>query len=156
MFRTKIGHAFLNVRELKRSVDFYSTYLNLRVTEKVGEDVAFLSSGDQHHELALLALGLEAAAPVSNGIGLGHLAFEVPDKRSLAEAYRMLTGGKVNVSPVDHQVAWGLYFHDPDGNNIEICCDTRQEPDGAKAWGGQNRKLAPDRILAALESGITK
>ena len=93
MFRTKIGHAFLNVRELKRSVDFYSTYLNLRVTEKVGEDVAFLSSGDQHHELALLALGLEAAAPVSNGIGLGHLAFEVPDKRSLAEAYRMLTAG---------------------------------------------------------------
>ena len=149
MFRTKIGHVFLNVRELKRSVDFYTTYLNLHVNEKVGEDVAFLSSDDQHHELALMAVGMEAAAPVSNGIGLGHLAFQVLDKQSLAEAYRMLTDSNVKVSPVDHQVAWGLYFSDPDGNSIEICCDTRQEPDGAKFWGGQNRELASERILAA-------
>ncbi|MGE5608787.1 MAG: VOC family protein [Bacillota bacterium] len=36
MYQTKLGHVHLQVRDLDRSVDFYTRLLNLRVTERVG------------------------------------------------------------------------------------------------------------------------
>ena len=153
MHRPRLGHAHLFVRELPRSVSFYETYLNLRVTEMVGERTAFLSGGDAHHELALTAIGAGAAGPGKETVGLFHLAFDVPDKQAFAEAHGRLIAGGVPVSPVDHQIGWGMYFRDPDGNMLEIYCDTRQEPDGAAFWRGTNRELAASRIAAALGDG---
>ena len=152
MYRTTIGHAMLYVRELERSIAFYTAYLNLRVTEIVKERFAFLTGGDPHHELALYAKGGDAPASLPGSVGLCHLAFNVPDKRSFAEAYRKLVDAKLKVSPVDHQIGWGAYFTDPDGNELEIYCDTRNEPDGAVLWRGENRTLLVSRILAELET----
>jgi catechol 2,3-dioxygenase len=152
MYTTTINHVMLYVRELERSIAFYTTYLNLRVTEVVQGKVAFLTSGGPHHEVALYARGAEASAVPEGSVGLCHLAFSVSDKRSLAEAYRKLVDSNVKVSPVDHQIGWGVYFSDPDGNRLEIYCDTRNEPDGASLWHGENRPLLGSRILAEFEA----
>ena len=148
MYRTTIGHVMLYVRELEPSIAFYTTYLNLRVTEVVKGKWAFLTSGGPHHELALYAKGANAPAAPEGSVGLCHLAFNVPDKRSFADAYRKLIDSNVRVSPVDHQIGWGVYFADPDGNKLEIYYDTRDEPDGASLWQGENRPLLGARILA--------
>src|SRR4051794_31683435 len=95
----KIGHAHLKVRNLDRAVDFYTRLLGMRVTEQVGGHFAFLTAGDMHHEIALQAVGPNAALPDPRGVGLYHVAFEVPDKRSLAEAYFRLTGAGLDVYP---------------------------------------------------------
>lgn len=153
MYKPRLGHAHLFVRELPRSVAFYRDLLNLEVTETVNDETAFLSSGDLHHELALTAQGSDAPSPPSNGVGLFHLAFDVPDKRSFAEAYQKLTKAGVEVSPVDHRIGWGMYFNDPDGNMLEIYCDTRTAADGDTQWRGQNRSLSDDRIRAELVPG---
>jgi catechol-2,3-dioxygenase len=145
----------LYVRDLQRSLAFYTTFLNLRVTETVKSKFAFLTSGWPHHELALYARGAEAAAPLPNSVGLCHLAFNVPDKGSFAEAYQRLRDANIEVSPVDHQVGWGVYFHDPDGNSLEIYCDTRNEPDGTPLWRGENRLLTESRILASLDGDVS-
>ena len=152
MYSTTIDHVMLYVRELERSVAFYTTYLNLRVTEVVQGKVAFLTSGGPHHEVALYARGAEASAMPEGSVGLCHLAFSVSDKRSFAEAYQKLVDANVKVNPVDHQIGWGVYFSDPDGNRLEIYCDTRNEPDGASLWHGQNRPLLGARILAEFEA----
>jgi catechol-2,3-dioxygenase len=152
MYQTTIGHAMVYVRELGRSVAFYTACPNLRVTEIVKEKFAFLTSGGPHHELALHAKGADAPAAPKGSVGLCHLAFNVPDKRSFAQAYRKLIDAKVDVSPIDHQIGWGVYFADPDGNELEIYCDTRDEPDGASLWRGENRPLSSSRILAELET----
>lgn len=151
MYLPRLGHAHLFVRELARSVGFYTGFLNLRVTETVGDRTAFLSSGELHHELALTAVGKDAAAPEKGSVGLFHLAFDVANKAEFAAAYRKLTAGGVEVSPVDHQIGWGMYFRDPDGNMLEIYCDTRSEPDGASQWRGENRELPASRITATLD-----
>lgn len=150
MYEIRIGHAHLNVRDLKRSVAFYMTFLSLKVTEEVAGRVAFLTGGAPHHELALSAQGMSAPAPVPDGVGLYHLAFDVPDKRAFALAYRKLTAEGIQVAPVDHRIGWGLYFQDPDGNGLEIYCDTRREADGSALWRGENRPLPRERILAEL------
>ena len=152
MYQTRIGHAHLFVRELERSMAFYTEYLNLKVTEQQAGRYAFLTSGAAHHELGLSARGPDAPTPAPGSIGLFHLAFDVADKRSFALAYQKLTGDGIAVSPVDHKIGWGLYFADPDGNGLEIYCDTREQPDGAALWSGQDRVLDDARILAALNS----
>ena len=152
MYRTTIDHVMLYVRELEPAITFYTTCLNLRVTEVVKGKVAFLTGGGPHHEVALNAQGAEASVAPEGSVGLCHLAFSVPDKRSFAEAYRKLIDSNVKVSPVDHQIGWGVYFSDPDGNRLEIYCDTRNEPDGASLWHGENRPLLGSRILAELDA----
>jgi catechol 2,3-dioxygenase len=142
----------LYVRELEPSITFYTSCLNLRVTEVVKGKVAFLTSGGPHHEVALYARGAGASSAAEGSVGLCHLAFSVPDKRSFAEAYRKLIDANVKVSPVDHQIGWGVYFSDPDGNRLELYCDTRKEPDGASLWHGDNRPLLEARILTQLEA----
>lgn len=146
MFRSSIGHAHLFVSDLNRSVDFYRRYLNLKVNEEVGGQTAFLSSSEAHHELALTQL--DAAAPAGRQLGLAHLAFDVEDKAAFAEGYERLLADGVEVSPVDHAIGWGLYFQDPDGNHLELYCDTRKEPDGRPYWEGENRPLSHEAIMA--------
>ncbi len=145
-----LGHAHLLVRDLARSVAFYTELLGLQVTEQRPGEWAFLSSGDAHHELALSQVGTEAPGPQDGGVGLFHLAFDVPDKRAFAEVLQHLIQRGVAVRPVDHRISWGVYFSDPDGNGLEISCDTRAEPGGAELWEGRNRTLETETVLALL------
>jgi len=150
-YKTKIGHAHLKVRNLERSIDFYTGFFDLQIVERVGDHYVFLSGGNFHHEIALQHVGNHAPQPPVSGTGLYHVAFEVPDKRSFALAYKTLTDADVQVGPVDHLISWAMYFDDPDGNGLEIYWDTRREPHGKRLWHGQNIPLPAEKILAALE-----
>lgn len=150
-YTTKIGHAHLKVRDLDRAIDFYTRYLGLHETERVGNRYAFLTTGPFHHEIALQQVGPDAPQPLAHGTGLYHVAFEVPDRRSFAEAYRTLVEAGIPVAPVDHFISWAMYFDDPDGNGLEIYCDSRDMPDGRPLWHGENAPLEEGTILAELD-----
>src|SRR6184192_4721802 len=150
-YSTKIGHAHLKVRDLQRSIDFYTRFLGLNVTEVVGNHYAFLTAGTYHHEIALQNVGPDAPRPPARGTGLYHVAFEVPDKRSFALAYQALSEAGIPVAAVDHYISWAIYFDDPDGNGLEIYWDTRTQPGGEKLWRGRNVELPPEKLLTALK-----
>lgn len=150
-YTTKIGHAHLKVRDLARSVAFYTRFLGMRVTEQVDERYVFLTGGHFHHEIALQRVGAMAPSPPANGTGLYHVAFEVPDKRSFALAYRQLTQAGIVVATVNHYISWAMYFDDPDGNGLEIYWDTRNEPGGRQLWAGDNAPLNMEPVLAEVE-----
>jgi catechol 2,3-dioxygenase len=151
MYRTRIGHVHLKVRDLKKAIEFYTQFLQMRVTERVGEQFVFLSGGPHHHEVALQSVGSDAPPAPRRSPGLFHVAFEVPDKRSFAVAYRALVDAGVSVYPVDYGISWAMYFKDPDGNGVEIYVDTRQDPQGRELWGGETVVLDRDTILSWLE-----
>lgn len=149
-YSTVIGHVHLKVRDLSRAIDFYTRYFNLTITEQFGDQMVFLSGGDLHHEVALQARGPHAPAPRPDGVGLYHVAFEVPDKAAFAQAYALLREDGIPVGPVDHIISWAMYFNDPDGNGLEIYVDTRRDTDGAPAWQGSNRPLTDAMIRRHL------
>lgn len=151
-YTTKIGHAHLKVRNLDRAIDFYTRYLGLHETERVGDHYAFLTGGSFHHEIALQQVGENAPQPPAQGTGLYHVAFEVPDRRSFAEAYRTLTQAGIAVAPVDHYISWAMYFDDPDGNGLEIYRDSRGMPGGRPLWRGENAPLDEETIQAELHT----
>lgn len=153
----KIGHAHLKVRDLERSVRFYQDAFGLKVRERIAGFV-FMSGTDMHHEIALQEVGPHARLPGRFDVGLFHVAFEVPDKHALAERYRYLVEHGMRVAAVDHRISWALYFSDPDGNGLEIYCDTRDDPNGAHDWRGGDRLLTEEMMMAELEDsdGIAK
>lgn len=149
-YHTKLGHAHLKVRDLVRSVAFYTRFLELHVTEQVGNHYVFLTGGSVHHEIALQRVGEGALSPPAHATGLYHVAFEVPDKRSFALAYTALIEAGISVAAVDHYISWAMYFDDPDGNGLEIYWDTRHEPTGRALWAGENAPLDEATIASAL------
>jgi catechol 2,3-dioxygenase len=150
MYKTKIGHAHLKVRDLDRAIAFYERFFAMHITERLGDHYVFLTGGEMHHEIALQNVGPAAPTPHPYSTGLYHIAFEVPDQVAFAHAYRALVEAGVRVALVDHLISWALYFDDPDGNGLEIYWDTRHLSDEHRRWDGRNAPLTADRVLAAL------
>jgi catechol 2,3-dioxygenase len=151
MYTTKIGHIHIKVRNLQRSVEFYSSLLNFSVKEILGNHYAFLSGGEMHHELALQNVGSNALTTFPNSIGLFHVAFEVPDKHSLAKAYLRLKERNLEIIAVNHRISWAMYFSDPDGNGVEIYWDSRKE-EGTNNWTGYSVHLDMEKICSECEA----
>lgn len=122
---SKLGHAVLKVRSLAVSVPFYRDVLGLTEVARYGGTMVFFSCGDNHHDLALLELGAQAAPAVDNAVGLYHLAFKVGDSLDELRACRdhLVAHGVPLAGQSDHRVSQALYCHDPDGIMIELYVD---------------------------------
>ena len=148
-----LQHIALKVRDLKESLRFYTEVLGFRVIEHIKFDdpirgrssITFITCTDLHHVMNLTELAPEARPenppPPENTrtrreYGFHHFAFEVEDKKTfdawekhLRENGIEFTNGPLLHSPThpEGDGTWGenraMYFCDPDGNAVEICCD---------------------------------
>ena len=118
----QLGHIVLRVRDLEVSERFYSNVLGLHVTNKRPGSMTFMSAGDDSsHELALVPVGPDAPGPEDTRVGLFHFAWEMESFESLKELYQHMKDQNVNIGGIgDHGISIGVYFFDPDGNQIEV------------------------------------
>lgn len=122
-----VGHVVLKVSDLDTALDFYAGVLGLHEVARrdFGEGpMAFLSTGNSHHDLALVQAG--TAASQDGTLGLHHLALKIGDSRTeLAAAKQQLDRHHVAVHMIlDHRVSQGIYVSDPDGNLLELYVDS--------------------------------
>ena len=148
--RIRLGHVQLRVRDLARARTFYEGLLGWSLRE-AGRGVAFLGPGPDHHQLALLEVGEDAPA-VPFGVGLSHVAFDVGDREAFVDLYRRLARSGTTVSGVDLGVSWSLYLKDPDGNEVELYCDTREAAGGRQSWGGRGAALGLAQAMARVRA----
>jgi catechol 2,3-dioxygenase len=143
----KLGHVVLKVRDARTSRDFYTRTLGLQVAhEDVNGGAVFLSFGREHHDLALFQLAT-GAAPDPTQPGLHHMAWQLGSFQELQDAYRELKAMGVPIeSTIEHNVTRSIYFHDPDGNRVELYCD--MVADGFETM----RTMGPTRDRLDLES----
>ena len=126
---SKVGHLVLRVRDLDRALGFYTSVLGLHEVARrdFGEDpMAFLSSGNSHHDVALVETG---GAGMSSGSALHHFALKVGNSvADLAAVRAALDAEGIPVHmALDHRVSQGLYISDPDGNLIELYVDAPEQ-----------------------------
>ena len=125
----RIGHVHLKVANLQRALDFYCGVLGFELTQRYGEEAAFVSAGGYHHHIGLNTWETrDGSAPPKGSTGLYHFAILYPTRVALADALRRLM--QANISPEgasDHGVSEALYLSDPDGNGIELYWDKPKE-----------------------------
>ena len=122
----RILHTMLRVGDLKRSVDFYSKVLGMRVLrQKEYPDgrftLAFVGYGDEDKEAVLELTHNWDTEKYDLGNGYGHIALEVDDAYKACDETRK-RGGKVTreAGPMKHGTTVIAFVEDPDGYKIEF------------------------------------
>jgi catechol-2,3-dioxygenase len=120
----RLNHAVLYVRDVDRSVTFYTEALGFRVVTGMAGRAAFLQAegSSNDHDLGLFAMG-DRAGDTQAGrttVGLYHLAWEVDTLAELQRIQGVLTANGSLVGASDHGSTKALYAHDPDGIEFEV------------------------------------
>jgi len=154
---TRIGHVHLKVADLDRALAFYCGVLGFELTQRYGDEAAFISAGGYHHHIGLNTWESKGGhPPPRRTTGLYHLAILYPTRRDLADALRRLTAAGIPLDGAsDHGVSEALYLRDPDDNGVELYWDRPQAlwphtPDGHLAM--HTRALDLNDLLATADT----
>ena len=127
-----LGHVVLNVASLKKSENFYRTFLGLKVSARNRQTkMTFLSYGREHHDVALMELPKGAKHVGGRGMPkLHHFCIYVDSNDVIDKLYPVLKRRKISiVSGPETLVVAGnrsISFLDPDGNRVEIACNVNK------------------------------
>jgi catechol 2,3-dioxygenase len=122
----KLGHVVIRVRDMKRSVAFYTEVLGMRVSDVYPETMmkggmVFIRCNTDHHCLALIG-GL----PADQGPrAMHHFAFEVATLEEVLRAREHLRKAGVKIDFEGRRRAGcqiAIEFRDPDDHHLEIYC----------------------------------
>ena len=139
---TGVGAVHLAVTDGAVATRFYVDTLGLTPMPSEGDILRF-GAGDRE----LVALHPGASGPVEpHTTGLYHLAIVLPSRRELARMIARAMTQRYPNSPTDHTMTKSDYLWDPDGNGIEIYCESPEDgtwtfiDDGFGAIDSQGRQ----------------
>ena len=140
----KVAHVVLNVADVEASMRFYADALGMEiVAHRAERQMAFLSFGSQHHDIALFGAPEGAHR---GALGLPHVAFQIDGGIEELKALnqRLVSQGFEVEDIVDRGITKSLHLRDPDGNRLELFCET-MEPEAAKEYlrGNRGRSKPP-------------
>ena len=120
---TGMNHAVLYVRDARRHVEWYERVLGFRrvVVDDHGR-YGFMRApnSENHHDIAFFTVGEHAPGPQPGGVGLYHIAWEVPTLEDLEAARQHLAEAGALIGASDHGANKSLYCKDPDGLEFEV------------------------------------
>lgn len=150
--RVGIGHVHLKVSEIERSLAFYRDVLGFEVTQRLGNQAAFLSAGGYHHHIGLNTWESAGGKPPPQGsTGLYHVAILYPTRAELGDALRRVIAAHIPLDGAsDHGVSEALYLRDPDGNGVELYWDRPRDQWPQNRDGGLNMYTRPLDLDALL------
>ena len=119
----RLSHVGLYVTDVPKMTDFYTKVLGFVVSDRAEDGrITFLSRNPSDHHQIVLVRGrtTDAAVPM-----VQQVSFNVGTLANVRRAFRKVreAGCKV-IDPRCHGNAWSVYFSDPEGNRIEMFCDT--------------------------------
>ena len=142
---TKIGVVSLRVANLENQLLFYQQVLGFQLHWHEGNKAGLGAGGAD-----LLRLTEEPDLKRYRGVtGLYHFAVLFPNRRELARALARLFVLKYPNSPTDHIMTKTTYLDDPEGNGIELYCESPE--DGT--WTLANGVYETRRADGSLSNG---
>ena len=122
---TRIGHVHLKVADLDRALSFYCGVLGFELTQRRGNQAAFVSAGGYHHHIGLNtweSAGGARRRPAAPG------SITSPSSTPRAPRWPTRCGGVLAAGIAldgasDHGVSEALYLRDYDDNGVELYCD---------------------------------
>jgi catechol 2,3-dioxygenase-like lactoylglutathione lyase family enzyme len=119
----RLSHVGLYVRDVPKMIEFYTAVLGFVVSDGAEDGrITFLSRNPADHHQVVLVRGRETELETPM---VQQVSFNVATLAAVQKAYRKVTAaGCDGIRPVSHGNAWSVYFRDPEGNQIEMFCDT--------------------------------
>jgi catechol 2,3-dioxygenase len=142
---TQIGMVSLKVFNLENQMMFYQQVLGFQLHWQEGKRAGLGAGGAD-----LLYLTEEPNLKKYRGVtGLYHFAVLFPNRRELARAIARLIVLKYPNYPTDHIMTKTTYLDDPEGNGIELYCESPE--DGT--WTLANGEYVTRRADGSLSDG---
>src|SRR5271163_44181 len=121
-----MSHIGLYVYDLPKMEDFYTRVLGFTVTDRGkvrGADIVFTSWDPKDHHQVALVTGRPKELAYNH---INQISFRVATVEDLQAVWRRVKSepSVTDMRPIDHGNAWSLYFRDPEGNRLEVFCDT--------------------------------
>ena len=103
-----LGHLVMRVRDMERSLDFYTRVMGLTIMERSPSGTVFMSANtEKSHELAIRAIGMDAGGPDHSIVGQAHMAWQMETFEDLQELYDRLLENDVRINRIsDHGCPW--------------------------------------------------
>jgi len=121
--QTRPGYVHLKVANLENQMVFYQQALGLRLHWQNGKS-AGLGAGDED----IVRLTQIPNGKRYHGVtGIYHFAILFPDRYQLARAISRLFALHWPNHPTDHIMTKTTYVDDPEGNNIELYCESPED-----------------------------
>ena len=119
----RLSHVGIYVTDLPKMIDFYTRVLGFVVSDAAPDGrITFLSRNPSDHHQVVLVPGRKTdhATPM-----VQQISFNIGTLANVQRAFRKVrAAGCEGIRPVSHGNAWSVYFQDPEGNRIEMFCDT--------------------------------
>jgi catechol 2,3-dioxygenase-like lactoylglutathione lyase family enzyme len=157
----RFAHFVLRTAQLPAMRDWYRTVLNARIVQE-NDFICFLTYDDEHHRLALINVpGL--VSPTPQTLGLNHVAYSYRTLGELLATYvRLRDNGIKPFRPINHGPTVSMYYHDPDGNGVELQVDAYPTKAEAMAFFTTDAfrenpigvRFEPEELLTAYEAGV--
>jgi len=146
---TRIGAVQLQVADLRRSIDYYSSVIGLRVVDQGSNSAVLGPSGSNTRLVILHEKKGSQPAPARGAYGLFHFAILMPDRPALGRFAAHIGRLGVRIGMADHWVSEALYLTDPDGLGIEVYADRPRDQ-----WQYRGAELAMATEPLDIESVI--
>jgi len=142
---TRVGPVSLTVANLDNQITFYQQALGFKLHQREGSQ-ATLGTGERD----LLHLTEQPGFKRYRGVtGLYHFAVLFPNRRELARVMARLFVMKYLNYPTDHIMTKTTYLDDPEGNGIELYCESPE--DGT--WSMKSGEFITRRADGSLSDG---
>ena len=130
MARPLLSHIDLRVRDRARSIEFYDAFLGmLGFGRRDGEDwTSYFDQGIQSPGPADFEwFGFtEDASAAANSTRIAFVATSNEEVDRLADVLRRIGARDIDGPNYDEGPGYyAVFFEDPDGNRLEVCCRTR-------------------------------
>jgi len=126
-------HTMVRVKDLDKSIDFYTRLLGMKLLRKMDFPegkftLAFVGYGsEEDHAVIELTYNYDQETPYDLGTGYGHIALGVRDIHGICDELRK-AGARITrePGPMKHGTTHIAFIEDPDGYKIELIdLDTR-------------------------------
>jgi catechol-2,3-dioxygenase len=101
---------------------WYQTVFRAKIQHE-NEFLAFMTFDEEHHRLVIFEDDATVDKPAT-AAGVDHVGYGLASFGDLVATYeRLKAEGITPFMPLNHRFTTSLYYHDPDGNDVELSVD---------------------------------
>lgn len=126
-----ISHYGIRAQRFRDMIQWYKTVFRAKIQHE-NEFLAFMTFDEEHHRLVIFEDAATVAKP-ENAAGVDHVGYGLASFGDFVLTYeRLKAEGIIPFLTLNHRFTTSLYYHDPDGNEVELSVDnfsTKEECD---------------------------